>query len=167
LSDERGLPPEESNAMTPPAAEAGSGQGSSRRRFIRTSIAVTAGVTAASYTKPSLRSFGVPAALAVSGPLNGGGGGGDGGGDDDGGPPVLTCADCPTGSLLYDNLCQVCRPGFRVVGGICIPRTWTDCPAGACSNCVGILHDDGTCSPCRPGFMVVGGICIPQVFAEC
>lgn len=166
MTDERDVQPEEPNAMAPSETEPGPGQGSTRRRFIRTSIAATAGVTAASYIKPSLRSFGVPAALAVSGPQNGGGGTGDGGGDD-GGPLVLTCANCPSGTLLYDNLCQVCRPGFRVVGGICIPRTSTPCPPGACSNCVGVLHDDGTCSRCQSGFTEVGGVCIPQAFAQC
>jgi hypothetical protein len=40
---------------------------SSRRRFLRTGAAVAGGAAAAIYTKPDIRSFGIPEVLAASG----------------------------------------------------------------------------------------------------
>ena len=143
MSEEPVTPAGESVVANPAATATGN----TRRRFIRTSIAATGAIAAAGYTKPSFRSFGVPAALAVSGPVNGGIGGGDGGGGDDDGPPLLTCVDC-AGQILFDNACHPCMPGFTLVGGICVPQSPT--PVNPNSPECLVTHQ------------LVGGICIPR-----
>jgi hypothetical protein len=57
-----------------PRAELNEGAGAqvharrTRRQFVKATAAVTAGIGGAAYVKPSLQAFGVPVALAVSGP---------------------------------------------------------------------------------------------------
>ena len=54
----------------PAAGDVGHGGrtgGVGRRGFVKTAAAVAGGVAAAGYVKPSMRSLGVPAALAISG----------------------------------------------------------------------------------------------------
>ena len=57
----------------------------------------------------------------------------------------LCCGD--SGERCIDGICQFspCNPGFRVVGGICIPLSFDEC------------HHDG----CACGFQNVQGICVP------